>query len=41
MPWRGDPRINLQKDGKMAKAYQVRDVAKALERLKEKGPTDG
>jgi len=34
-PWKGDPRINLQKDGKMAKAYQVRDVKKALEKLEE------
>ncbi|MFH0997947.1 MAG: hypothetical protein V1844_20965 [Pseudomonadota bacterium] len=23
-PWKGDPRINLQKDGKKAKPYQVR-----------------
>ncbi|MDD3032037.1 MAG: hypothetical protein PHF16_06685, partial [Atribacterota bacterium] len=22
-PWKGDPRINVQKDGKMAKLYQV------------------
>ena len=33
MPWRGDPRINLQTAGKMAKPYQVRDVVKALARL--------
>lgn len=32
-PWRGDPRINLQKDKKMAKPYQVKDVKKALEKL--------
>jgi hypothetical protein len=32
-PWKGDPRINLQKEGKMAKPYQVRDVKKALEKL--------
>lgn len=36
MPWAGDPRINIQKDGSMAKAYQVKQVRKALERLKEK-----
>lgn len=35
MPWYGDPRINLQRSGKMAKPYQVRDVKKALEKLKE------
>ena len=35
-PWQGNPRINLQKDksGK-AKAYQVRQVIRALERLME------
>jgi hypothetical protein len=32
-PWTGDPRINLQKDGKMAKPYQVREVKKAIEKL--------
>jgi len=32
-PWRGDPRINIQKDGNMAKPYQVRLVAKALNKL--------
>jgi len=37
MPWPGDPRINLQKDGKMAKPYQVKDVARAIEKLREKG----
>jgi hypothetical protein len=34
-PWAGDPRINIQKDGKMAKPYQVKMVKKAIERLKE------
>ncbi len=34
-PWNGDPRINLQRSGNMAKPYQVRDVKKALEKLKE------
>ncbi|MBN1115347.1 MAG: toxin HicA [Oligoflexia bacterium] len=32
-PWKGDPRINIQKDGKMAKPYQVRLIKKALEKL--------
>jgi len=32
-PWKGDPRINIQKDGKMAKAYQVKIVKQALEKL--------
>ena len=34
-PWKGDPRINIQKDGKMAKPYQVKIVQKALEKLEE------
>lgn len=34
MPWAGDPRINLQMDGKMAKPYQVKQVVKAIEKLK-------
>ena len=34
-PWQGDPRINLQQDGKMAKPYQVRDVQKALKKLED------
>ena len=29
-PWKCDPRINLQREGKMAKPYQVRDVRKAI-----------
>ena len=32
-PWPGDPRINIQNDKGMAKAYQVRQVIKALEKL--------
>jgi hypothetical protein len=42
MPWPGDPRINLreQKDGK-AKAYQVRQVLRAIDRLTlSSGPLD-
>ena len=31
--WPGDPRINIQKDGKMAKPYQVKMVKKAIEKL--------
>ena len=33
MPWRGDPRVNIQNDKGMAKAYQVRQVLKAIARL--------
>ena len=37
-PWPGDPRVNIQKaKGGMAKAYQVRQVLKAIDRMKEDG----
>ncbi len=32
-PWQGDPRINIQNHRGMAKAYQVRQVLLAIERL--------
>ncbi len=32
-PWVGDPRINLQKSGNKAKAYQVRQVIAAIDKL--------
>jgi hypothetical protein len=32
-PWMGDPRVNIQRDGTMAKAYQVRQVLAAIDRL--------
>ena len=31
-PWLGDPRVNIQDDKGKAKAYQVRQVMKAIER---------
>jgi hypothetical protein len=34
-PWPGDPRINIQNDRGMAKAYQVRQVLLAIDKLKE------
>ncbi len=36
-PWPGDPRVNIQNDRGMAKAYQVRQVIKALEKLNNDG----
>jgi hypothetical protein len=33
-PWQGDPRVNIQNDKGKAKAYQVRQVLKAIERWK-------
>jgi hypothetical protein len=32
-PWTGDPRINIQDDKGKAKAYQVKQVLQAIERL--------
>jgi hypothetical protein len=34
-PWKGDPRLNIQASKGMAKAYQVRQVILAIEKLKE------
>ena len=36
-PWPGDPRVNIQNDRGMAKAYQVRQVIRALEKLNDDG----
>jgi hypothetical protein len=33
MPWPGDPRINIQDDNGKAKAYQVKQVLMAIEKL--------
>ena len=32
-PWPGDPRVNIQNHKGMAKAYQVRQVLKAIDKL--------
>jgi hypothetical protein len=32
-PWPGDPRINIQNDRGKAKAYQVRQVLRAIDKL--------
>jgi hypothetical protein len=32
-PWQGDPRINIQNQKGKAKAYQVKEVLLAIERL--------
>jgi hypothetical protein len=39
MPWAGDPRVNIQNDKGMAKAYQVKQVLKAIERLEAQRDT--
>lgn len=33
-PWPGDPRVNIQNNKGKAKAYQVRQVVRAIEKLK-------
>ena len=33
-PWPGDPRVNIQNHKGKAKAYQVRQVLQAIEKLK-------
>jgi len=35
-PWQGDPRVNIQSHKGKAKAYQVKQVLKAIERLEVK-----
>ena len=32
-PWPGDPRVNIQDDNGKAKAYQVRQVLRAIDKL--------
>ena len=34
-PWMGDPRVNIQNEQGRAKAYQVRQVLKAIEKIEE------
>lgn len=36
-PWAGDPRVNIQDDKGKAKAYQVRQVLQAVEKLRAQG----
>jgi hypothetical protein len=42
MSWPGDPRINLQADGREAKPYQVRQLLAAVDRIEllNKGTDD-
>ena len=39
-PWQGDPRVNIQNDKGTAKAYQVKQVLKAIERLEAQEDVD-
>ncbi len=36
IPWRGDPRVNIQDAGGKAKPYQVRQVLQAIDKLESK-----
>jgi hypothetical protein len=38
-PWQGDPRVNIQDDRGKAKAYQVKQVLKAIVRLEYESHT--
>jgi len=33
-PWQGDPRVNIQNEKGKAKAYQVRQVLQAIDKIK-------
>jgi hypothetical protein len=35
-PWPGDPRVNIQNDRGKAKAYQVKQVLLAIEKMERK-----
>lgn len=37
-PWEGDPRINIQEKNGKAKAYQVRQIIEAIDRLSQCKP---
>ena len=39
-PWQGDPRVNIQNAKGRAKAYQVRQVLRAIERLSKEDGTE-
>ncbi len=41
MPWRGDPRVNIQNRKGMAKAYQVRQVLQAIKKLESEDGVKG
>ena len=40
-PWQGDPRVNIQNKKGKARAYQVRQMLKAIERLELEHDTEG
>ena len=38
-PWHGDPRVNIQNRRGLAKAYQVKQVLRAIERVEKNDGT--
>ena len=40
MPWHGDPRVNIQNNRGMAKAYQIKQILKAIEKLESEDASD-
>lgn len=41
MPWPGDPRVNIQNFKGQAKAYQVRQVLAAIDKVEQQDKTEG
>ena len=39
-PWIGDPRVNIQNDKGVSKAYQVKQILKAIERMEVERGTE-
>ena len=39
-PWQGDPRVNIQNTKGKAKAYQVKQVLKAIERMEHESHSE-
>ena len=39
-PWQGDPRVNIQNKKGKARAYQVKQVLKAIERMESGNGTE-
>lgn len=39
-PWLGDPRVNIQNDKGMAKAYQVKQVLEAIRKFENEDITE-
>jgi len=39
-PWQGDPRVNIQNAKGKAKAYQVKQILRAIERLDYEGHSE-